>query len=301
MMQGSLLAALDSPLAELAAVHRPATKPVGQLLKWVGNKQRVARGIVGFFPTRFGTYFEPFLGSGAVLATLQPRRALASDAFGPLIGIWRMLQSDPDVLVGWYAERLGLCHTLGKREAYARILANYNAAPNPADFIFLSRSCYGGVIRFRKDGHMSTPCGVHEPISADAFETRVATWRQRVASARFACLDYREAMAHARAGDLVYCDPPYHDTQSILYGAQAFRLAELFDAIADCKARGVTVVLSHDGSKKSGSVACGVALPEGLFAREVTVDVGRSMLRRFQRGGETLEDDVVQDRLLLTH
>ena len=48
--------------------------PKGQLLKWIGNKQRFAQGIIAHLPARFGTYFEPFLGSGAVLAALAPRR-----------------------------------------------------------------------------------------------------------------------------------------------------------------------------------------------------------------------------------
>ena len=44
-----------------------------QLLKWVGNKQRFAHEIVSYFPDRFGTYFEPFLGSGGVLGPWRPK------------------------------------------------------------------------------------------------------------------------------------------------------------------------------------------------------------------------------------
>ena len=65
------------------------------LLKWIGNKQRMAHEIVSYFPGDFGTYFEPFLGSAAVLATLQPKRAVGSDTFAPLIEIWQTLHSDP--------------------------------------------------------------------------------------------------------------------------------------------------------------------------------------------------------------
>ena len=54
-----------------------------QLLKWIGNKQRFASEIISHFPSDFGTYFEPFVGSGGVLATLAPRRAVASDCFAP--------------------------------------------------------------------------------------------------------------------------------------------------------------------------------------------------------------------------
>src|SRR5277367_1549773 len=77
----------------------------GQLLKWIGNKQRVAKEIISFFPQRFGTYFEPFLGSGGVLATLAPVRAIGSDSFTPLMEIWQTLQDSPDTLKEWYAER----------------------------------------------------------------------------------------------------------------------------------------------------------------------------------------------------
>lgn len=114
-------------------------------------------------------------------------------------------------------------------------------------------------------------------------------------------MDYREAMAATQSGDIVYCDPPYRDSQTILYGAQSFDLRELFESIRDCKSRGVYVALSIDGTKRSGSTLCEIAIPPDLFEREVFVDCGRSMLRRFQLGGQTLEAEVVADRLLLTY
>ena len=148
---------------------------------------------------------------------------------------------------------------------------------------------------------MSTPCGAHAPMKPAAFARRVDIWADRMGGATFTRLDYRDAMARAQAGDLVYCDPPYSHSQSILYGAQAFDLDALLGAIAACKARGVHVALSLDGTKKSGARACAVALPPGLFEREVAVNLGRSMLRRFQMAGQSLEREVVTDRLLLTY
>lgn len=61
------------------------------------------------------------------------------------------------------------------------------------------------------------------------------------------------------------------------------------------------VALSIDGTKKSGTRQCPVSMPSGLFERQFSIDVGRSMLRRFQMGGKTLESEVVSDRLLLTY
>jgi DNA adenine methylase len=75
------------------------------LLKWIGNKQRFAHEIASYFPVDFGTYYEPFIGSGAVLATLAPRLAVGSDSFAPLVGIWQTLRQSPETLKGWYAER----------------------------------------------------------------------------------------------------------------------------------------------------------------------------------------------------
>jgi len=61
------------------------------------------------------------------------------------------------------------------------------------------------------------------------------------------------------------------------------------------------VALSIDGTKRSGDLICRVPIPDGLFEREALVNCGRSMLRRFQMGGQSLESEVVADRLLLTY
>lgn len=272
------------------------------LLKWIGNKQRMAHEICAYFPESFGAYHEPFVGSGAVLATLRPKRAFASDTFAPLIEIWQTLHADPARLKRWYAERHAQMVGGEKVVEYEKIKASYNRKPNGADFLFLCRSCYAGVVRFRQaDGYMSTPCGPHTPIPPESFSARVDEWHKRTKGAEFERMDYREAMNRAKPGDVVYCDPPYSHSQAILYGAQTFRLRDLLATIAECKNRGVYVALSIDGTKRSGDKVCDLPIPEGLFEREVLVDCGRSMLRRLQMGGQTLEGEVVADRLLLTY
>lgn len=288
-----------------AAGGRLQAAPVaGQLLKWIGNKQRMAKEIVAAFPADFGTYYEPFIGSGAVLAELAPRRAVASDALAPLVGIHQAVQQDPDALIAAYhavRERFVAAPDASTRDAlYREVRARYNAAPNADDLLFLARSCYGGVIRFTLAGDMNTPCGPHRPISAETLAKRIAAWAPRTAGTRFVHSDFESTIDQARAGDLVYCDPPYSDSEGTLYGAQAFSLQRLFAAIDRAKGRGVRVALSIDGTKRSGKKVIELGLPEGLFEGRSMVRVGRSMLRRFQMEGQSLEDEVVHDRLLLT-
>lgn len=291
----------DESEPRMAAPQIAVSPFTTQLLKWVGNKQRFAHEIISYFPTEFGRYIEPFLGSGAVMATLAPPTGTGSDTFEPLIQIFKALQSDPGLLKQWYSDRFHRLASGEKTAEYEKIKASYNADPNPADLLMISRACYGGVVRFRKeDGYISTPVGPHNPISPASFSRRVDEWHRRMRHVQFLQADFADVMSTAQSGDVVYCDPPYTHSQGILYGAQDFELVRLFQQIDECKSRGVFVALSIDGTKKSGNVLCDLPIPDGLFEHEVFVNVGRSMLKRFQMNGRSLEKEVVRDRLLLT-
>lgn len=278
------------------------TPPKSQLLKWVGNKQKFAGEISKCFPTKFNTFYEPFLGSGAVMATVLPSNGVGSDVFKPLIDIWQKLKNDPKGLIDWYAQRRNRIELEDPVQVYEDVKASFNLENNGADFLYLTRTCYGGIIRFRKsDGYMSTPCGVHTPIPISTFEKRVIEWKNRMKNVNFINVDYKEIFHVAKKGDLIYCDPPYSHSQSILYGAQDFKLEELFIEIERAKSKGVNVALSIDGSKKSGDYLCDLPIPDGLFEEEMFISLGRSMLRRFQLEGQTLETELVSDRLLLNY
>ena len=71
--------------------------------------------------------------------------------------------------------------------------------------------------------------------------------------------------------------------------------------IEKAKSKGVYVALSIDGNKKSGNYICDLPIPQGLFEEEIYISIGRSMLRRFQLEGQTLENELVSDRLLLNY
>jgi DNA adenine methylase len=155
-------------------------------------------------------------------------------------------------------------------------------------------------MRFTREGKISTPIGPHKPISPEVFETRVREWRERVTYTKFVNQPFSKTMQLVEQDDIIYCDPPYIDSQSILYGAQDFSFPKLIEMIETCKYKGAKVALSIDGTKKSGLKHINLDIPPGLFEREVFLDCGSSMLRRFQRNGDRMEGEDVHDRLLLT-
>ncbi|MCF8011629.1 MAG: DNA adenine methylase [Clostridiales bacterium] len=279
---------------------------VKPLLKWIGNKYRFADEIVAHMDGEIETYFEPFLGSGAVLAKLAAsnekhfKKAIASDILDPLIEIFKYVKSDPKTLIEHYKMNIE-GYNVDKKAKYLEIRNRFNETRNPLDFAVLTRTCYSGVVRFRKqDGYMSTPVGPHKPISPEEFQRRVYSWHELVKDVTFLKSDFKEIMSKAKAGDLIYCDPPYTHSQKILYGSQTFRITDLWEQILKCKQRGVKVILSINGKCKSKQKDISVTVPEGLFERGVDVNCGTSMVNRLQRVGEVMENENVHDLLLFT-
>jgi DNA adenine methylase len=283
---------------------------VPALLKWIGNKQRFASTIVSYKPDSFRNYYEPFLGSGAVLGellhqdatSLYPHfeNAYASDILPFLIDIFQLAKTDPHKLIDYYASEIEKYY--GNPESqYDEIRNRFNADHNGLDFCLLSRTCYSGIIRFRKtDGYMSTPRGPHKPISPHTFEKRVLLWSELIQKADFKVANFEEAMCLPGEGDVVYCDPPYTHSQSIIYGAQNFHIERLWDKIAECKLRGAYVMLSINGMRESQKKDISVDIPDGLFAREILVDCGTSMIDRLQNSGREMINEKVHDKLLLS-
>lgn len=283
---------------------------VPALLKWIGNKQRFANTIVSYMPTSFNNYYEPFLGSGAVLAELLMQdttsmfphfnHAYGSDILPFLVDIFRLVKDNPSVLIDYYAEEISKYYEAPDIQ-YEIIKDRFNQNHNALDFCLLSRTCYSGIIRFRKsDGYMSTPRGPHKPISPNVFEQRVNLWSDLTQKVNFNIESFEDAMSKPKCGDLVYCDPPYTHSQSIIYGAQAFNIEHLWDKIAECKDRGAYVMLSINGTRESKKKDISVDIPSGLFERELMVNCGTSMIDRLQNSGKCMDDEIVHDKLLLT-
>ena len=280
------------------------------LLKWIGNKQRFAEMIISYMPQQFEDYYEPFLGSGAVMAELLQadatllfpkfNHAYGSDVLPFLIDIFKITKDNPQSIINYYKKEISEYYQEPIKK-YNEIRDRFNVENNPYDFVLLSRTCYSGVIRFRKaDGYMSTPPGPHKPISPETFERRILQWHDLIQKASFSCESYTESMKRPKMGDVVYCDPPYTHSQSIIYGAQDFDIGELWRMIDECKKRGAKVMLSINGMRDSKKKDISITIPDGLFERKLFVDCGTSMIDRLKNNGNKMKDKKVDDLLLLT-
>lgn len=280
------------------------------LLKWIGNKQRFAETIISYMPTNFHSYYEPFLGSGAVMAALLQadstmmfphfENAYGSDVLPFLIDVFTEVKTAPEGLIDYYSAAMAE-YRENPKEQYEIIRQRFNDNHNSRDFVLLSRTCFSGIIRFRKaDGYMSTPIGPHKPISSEAFRERVMQWHDLLQKASFETGSFETILNRPQRGDVVYCDPPYTHSQSIIYGAQNFDINVLWEKIAECKERGVKVLLSINSMRESKKKDISAEIPEGIFERKITINCGTSMIDRLQHTGETMVDETVDDLLLLT-
>ncbi|MFN2445222.1 MAG: DNA adenine methylase [Vicinamibacterales bacterium] len=244
-------------------------------LKWAGGKRQLLPQLREFYPAAPGAYFEPFVGSGAVFFDLWNGRYLAgrrvtlSDENADLIGCYLRLRDARDEVMTALAlladghEQRGPEHFYDVRDARfnpAREAwqdesgrANDYSASLAAMLIYLNRTGYNGLFRLNARGRFNVPVGRYDhPRIVDgpalnAVADVLATPRITIEEAPF------EHVADvARAGDLVYFDPPYAPLSATAsfrsYTARGFgdedqrRLQALVIALAK---RNVNVLLSN--------------------------------------------------------
>lgn len=232
--------------------HRTASADRPQpLLKWAGGKRQLVAAILERLPDRIGTYFEPFVGGGAVFFALAAekrfRRAVLSDQNRELIETYQAVQDDVDAVMG----ELSL---LPHSEAdYYRIRASAprKAARRAARMIYLNRTGYNGLYRVNRSGQFNVPFGRYKsPNYKD--ETRLRAASRALAGVELLVADFGHVRARARVGDAVYFDPPYAPLSSTARFAEYHhvpfdeasheRLALLFSTLCE---RGVGTVLSN--------------------------------------------------------
>jgi DNA adenine methylase len=222
-------------------------------LKWAGGKGRLLEQYEPFLPKSCSTYYEPFLGGGAVFFHLVNRidRALLADINPELVNVYRCVKEQVDDLID-----LLQGHKQHHCSDYYYELRQRHHLPSPVEraarLIYLNKTCYNGLYRENSQGQFNVPMGQYKnPAVCDPVLLRSAA----------AALQPTEIMEFPfetmldwplSAQDFVYFDPPYHPismtssfTRYNRYGFTATdqeRLAAVFKELA---AQGLRVMLSN--------------------------------------------------------
>lgn len=236
----------SSPVAALA--DKEAAKP---FLRWVGGKTRLLPKILPYLPEKIENYHEPFLGSGAIFFAIQSRISGASylsDLNDELINIWSIVKDDPERLL------FSLQTYRGRDNEDEYYIIRGTSPEDPiaraARFFYLNQTAWNGLWRVNRWGVFNVPWGARafRGISAATLHTVSRSLRD----ANIGLFDFRDSIQHAKAGDLVYLDPPYlpvSDTSKFSgYTGKRFRradLEELAQLTRELTERGVHWVMSN--------------------------------------------------------
>jgi DNA adenine methylase len=227
-------------------------------VKWAGGKRQLLPLIRKELPVQINryAYYEPFVGAGAVLFCLQPRRAVINDSNAQLMLTYRVIRDDVEGLIALlrrHKERIG-------KEYYYTVRAMDRApgfdslpdAQKAARLIFLNRVCFNGLYRVNADGYFNVPYGRYDnPIIYDESVLRAIHRYLRRGDVQILCGDFAQAVENADKRSLVYFDPPYHSPEKgnfTSYQAGGFGEPEqirLRDTFAELTRRGAKCLLSN--------------------------------------------------------
>lgn len=234
------------------SLHAQKYHDIEPFLRWAGGKRWLSRDLAPLISIVLnntgGTYYEPFLGSGAVFFGVNPEKALINDLNSELIDTYKWVKEDP-----FEIERIVKSWPVNKSTYYKIRASRFSGIEGAARFIYLNRTCYGGIHRTNKNGQFNTPYG-------GGSRNPDVLWRKRILekcsdalrqSVELSCGDFEQVIDRAGHGDVIYCDPTYSDVkkgQFDRYGAIIFswddqvRLAE---AVKKAANRGAVCIVSN--------------------------------------------------------
>lgn len=164
-----------------------------------------------------GRWIEPFMGSGVVGMNVRPLRALFADINPHIIAFYHAIKTK-DVTSDSAKDFLkheGQILLEKGAEYYYSVRNRFNKQQYPHDFLFLSRSCFNGMIRFNKKGEFNVPFCKKPERFASAYVTKIVNQIKRFSELVqfhdwvFKNQDFEETISHASESDFIYCDPPY--------------------------------------------------------------------------------------------
>ncbi|AQS58223.1 DNA adenine methylase [Desulforamulus ferrireducens] len=190
--------------------NNPLVAPV---VKWVGGKRQLLQDILKHIPDKFPTYYEPFLGGGAVLFHLQPNRAVVNDINEELINVYTVIRDNLEELIEDLKEHKNEAEYFYEIRELDRDKKKYNQLSNvkrASRIIYLNKTCYNGLFRVNQQGEFNAPFGRYKnPNIVNETTLRAVSNYFNKAKITFKCGDFEEAVSGIRKGSFVYFDPPY--------------------------------------------------------------------------------------------
>jgi DNA adenine methylase len=175
-------------------------------LKWAGGKRQLLPQLRRFVPQDFDTYYEPFLGGGALFFDRLPRKAVLSDINERLVRTYRAVRDEVDGVISILKRYRHDKHVfLRLRRKDIDVCPDAEVA---AWMIYLNRTAYNGLYRVNKSNRFNTPFGEHKnPCICDEENLRACSAALRDVSITFGSFEL--VTENAQPGDFVYFDPPY--------------------------------------------------------------------------------------------
>lgn len=252
--------ALDiQPYQLLMPLPEKKTTDIHPFVKWAGGKAQLLSTIKELMPETFNSYYEPFVGGGALFFSVLPHTAFINDNNSELISAYNCMKGST-----LFSEMLSLLKQHEKKhneEYYYKIremdrAEDFSTLSEPvraARMIYLNKACFNGLYRVNTKGYFNVPSGKKSYVTT-FDESNLLNIKEYFTSSNITitCNDFEIAVESASAGDFVYFDPPYdmpdNKESFTSYTKEAFgkdeqkRLSNVFKNLSE---KGVSVMLSN--------------------------------------------------------
>ncbi|NOX46146.1 MAG: Dam family site-specific DNA-(adenine-N6)-methyltransferase [Chlorobi bacterium] len=165
----------------------------------------------------YDRWVEPFMGTGVVAFNVRPEKALLSDSNPHLIRFYSALKEKEitSSMVRKFLTEEGAKLLSSNGDYYYEVRNRFNSENHPLDFLFLSRSCFNGMMRFNRKGGFNVPFCKKPNRFAQALVTKISNQVENISQIieqgdyTFKHQDFKETLKELKPNDLVYSDPPY--------------------------------------------------------------------------------------------
>ena len=230
-------------------------------VKWAGGKWQIVDKLLMYAPDEFNTYYEPFVGGGALLFELSPKKAVINDSNKELINVYNVLRNEEK-----FKKMCSILNTYEKNNSEEFYYELRNKDRNKSSFdrlsdykragrtIYLNKACFNGLYRVNSKNEFNVPFGKKTKVNTyDIGNLITVSNYLTMNDIKILNVDFEDSVKDAQKGDFIYFDPPYDSETSIFnsYTEDGFgkeeqrRLAKVYKELSN---KGCYVMLSNNNT-----------------------------------------------------